>query len=380
MLRLTPAKPATNGDDDGAIVVIVAVFLIVMVGLGSLVVDAGGMYWERRQLQNAADSGALALAAQCAEGVVDCATTPASLAAAIQPFVDGNANDQRVGLPVAMPHGTNPALCETGATTAANPLAGSNAVKVTTQTIDAHNNDATFLTHAFARIFGVNTTTVSACATAAYGYAASLTTMPLLISACEFNLAPDDGSPPTVVYPGPHPNTSAARVTLRFHQGTGGAEDGCNAQAGQDVSGDSFLPAGFGWLENDGSCTVVTTVVDGDEWMHKEPGANPECGSEELRQMLGTVIQLPVFNDFCRPHPSRPNCPSANNKDKYRVQTYASFYLTGYKLGGGPAEQGGSHNCVGDVRCIVGYFTTSTAGAGELGGPPGGVMVVRLTG
>jgi hypothetical protein len=380
MLRMKRAEPHLTKNDDGAVVVLVAIFMVVLVGLGSLVVDVGGLYWEKRQLQNAADAGALALAAQCAEGEVDCGSTPAALATSIQMFVDGNANDQRTGLPVEVAHGADPHACAPGSMAAANPQTGPNVVKVSTSTVDANNNEAGFLTHAFASIFGIDTTTVFACATAQWGYAATLATMPLVISTCDFYVDPDDPNPLTQTFAGPHPNPAASSETIMFHQGTGGGQDGCTAQAGQDANNDGFLPAGFGWLENDGSCVVVTTVVDGDEWVHKDPGANPECGSAELQGLLGTVIQLPVFNDFCRPHPSRPECPSYNNKDKYRVHTYASFYLQGYKLGGGPAMEGGVQGCSGSQRCIVGYFTTSTVASGDFGGPPGGVMVVRLTG
>jgi len=379
MLRLNPSKPRRIGNEDGAVVVIVAVFLVVAVGLGALVVDTGGLYWERRQLQNAADAGALALAADCAEGLIDCDAAVGVLAAAIQPFVDGNANDGRTGLPVEMAHGADPERCEPGSTAAANPLTGAGTVKVTTETVDASNGDANFLTHAFASIFGIDTTTVSACATAAFGYASSLRTMPLVISACNFNLEPEEG-PPTQTFEGKHPILDATIVKLMFHQGTGGSEDGCKAETGKDASGDGVLPGGFGWLENDGNCEIVTNLVGDDEWVHKDPGVNPECGSAELRKFLGKVIQLPVFNDFCKPHRSQPDCPSYNNKDKYRVKTYASFYLLGYKLGGGPAFEGGVHGCSGSQRCIAGYFTTSTVGSGAMGGPPGGVMVVQLTG
>jgi len=381
MLRINRSELHPSQNEDGAIVVIVAVLMVVMVGLGALVVDTGSLYWEKRQLQNAADAGALALAAQCAEDMVDCDAPAAVLATAIQPFVDGNANDAHTGLPVEVAHGPDPQRCELGSTATANPQTGPSVVKVSTRTVDASNDGAGFLTHAFASIFGIDTTTVFACATAAYGYAASLVTMPLILSGCEFNLDPNGGTAATQTFSGDHPNSAAVTKTIMFHQGTVGSDDTCNAQAGQDVNDDGFLPAGFGWLENDGGCVVVTTVVDGDEWVHKDPGANPECGSAKLQDRLNTVIQLPVFNDFCRPHPSQPDCPADNNTNgMYRVHTYASFYLQGFKLGGGPGMEGGVHGCSGSERCISGYFTKSTVGAGAMGGTPGGVIVVQLTG
>lgn len=50
--------------DDGAVAVIVALLLVIFIGLAAFVVDAGYWYNVRRQLQSAADSGALA---GCAE-------------------------------------------------------------------------------------------------------------------------------------------------------------------------------------------------------------------------------------------------------------------------------------------------------------------------
>jgi hypothetical protein len=369
-------------DEQGAVAVIVAILLVVILGFGALVVDVGGLYFERRQLQNGADAGALALAADCAEGVIDCgAATIPLLASAAEPFADGNANDTRSAVPAAVAHGADPETCEPAGPSSDNPLVGVDVVKVSNETIDAANGDASFLTNVFAQVLGFDTATVTACAVAAWGYAASLSTFPLVISQCEFDLDPDEGSP-TVLYPGPHPNGTAVQETILFHQGNSGDEDPCNAQAGQDTDGDDHLPAGFGWLENDGTCRIVTTVVDGDEWVNKDPGANPECGQTHLLPLVDTVVQIPVFNDFCRPpHDPAPACPNYDNKDKYRIETYASFYLQGYKLGGGPSDRGGDFSsCGASERCIVGYFTTSTALDGEMGGPPSGVTVVQLRG
>ena len=369
-----------NGER-GGIAVFVAILLVVIFGIGTLVVDVGQLYFERRQLQTGAEAAALAVAQECAEGLVSCATaaTPV-LASHAEPYADLNANDDRSAVPAAMPHGTDPEVCEPGGTSAANPLATADTVKVSTRTIDAHNGDQPYLTHVLASAVGLDPTkAVSACAVAISGYAASLNTIPLVISTCEFDLAPETGTP-TVLFPGPHPNTLATQEKLVFHAGTGADGAPCSAQAGQDTDGDGFLPAGFGWILNDGSCQMVTTVVAGDEWVEKDPGNDPSCPAPNLTGMLNTVIQIPVFDDFCRVVPSQPACPTYSNKDKYRIVTYASFYLQGYKLGG-PAYRGGDYSsCSGSESCLVGYFTTSSALDGDIGGPPGGVIVVKLSG
>ena len=367
----------------GGVAVFVAILLVVVFGMGALVVDVGQIYWERRQLQTGAEAAALAVAQDCVDGVLSCDGVGTDvLATAAQPYADLNSADGRSevagelldGVTHAMPHGLDPAVCDPGGAIAPNPLATLDTVKVTTQTIDA-SNEASFITHVLGPVLGLDTKTVSACAVAMWGYAASLSTIPLVISTCEFDLAPETGTA-TVQYPGPHPNAGATQEKIVFHAGTGADDDPCNAQAGHDTDGDGSLPSGFGWIQNS-DCQITTTVIAGDTWVDKEPGNDPACPAPDLASMLNTVIQIPVFNDFCK-HPTAPVCPGT--ADRYRLVTYASFYLQGYKLGG-PTYRGGDYSsCSGSESCIVGYFTTSTSLDGEIGGPPGGVKVVKLTG
>ena len=332
--------------EDGATAVLLALLLVPLVGFGALVLDVGQMYWELRQLQNGADAAALAVAQDCAVG--NCGDTDATA----EDFADGNANDEASEALVAKPGDL-----------------GDDSVTVTTST--RSSSGESFLTHSLAGVLGVPTSSFEREATAVWGYAASLGTFPLVISTCEYDVGT------TATFASPHPNASAARQKLLFHQGTGGDEDPCNAQAGHDTDGDGFLPAGFGWLVNDGSCRIVTTVVDGDEWVDKDSGANPECDENDLLPLVDTVVQIPVFNDFCRPpHDPAPDCPDYNNNDKYRIATYASFYLEGFRF---PGTSGGDHSfCSPSESCVVGYFTTSTALEGEIGGPEGGVLIVKL--
>ncbi len=52
-------------EQDGAVVVIVALCLVALIGVASLVVDLGGVYFRRVALQNSADAAALAAANAC---------------------------------------------------------------------------------------------------------------------------------------------------------------------------------------------------------------------------------------------------------------------------------------------------------------------------
>lgn len=78
-------------NDRGSIAVVVAVaMLFLAVPLLWLVVDGGGMYAERRQLQNAADAGVLAAAQACSGRTNPADCTAGFLFAKAQPLVDDN--------------------------------------------------------------------------------------------------------------------------------------------------------------------------------------------------------------------------------------------------------------------------------------------------
>ena len=57
-------------DDEGATAILVVIVMVVLLGMGAMVVDVGGLWSERRQLQNGADASSLAIAQMCAGG--DC--------------------------------------------------------------------------------------------------------------------------------------------------------------------------------------------------------------------------------------------------------------------------------------------------------------------
>lgn len=78
-------------NEDGNVVVIVALTMTTLFGFLALVVDAGAMYVKRSQLQSGADAAALAIAKQCADAVVYGTTTCSTSAA--QGYFDDNVVD-----------------------------------------------------------------------------------------------------------------------------------------------------------------------------------------------------------------------------------------------------------------------------------------------
>ena len=143
-------------DERGTAMVIGALALPVILGMGALAVDVGYLYTARNQMQNAADSAAIAGAQVMLNG----GDTSSATTAAVN-FANQNT-------------GNVPYL--TGAsTTVSFPAAN------TVQTNIAHNSVGLF----FASILGVNTANVTATATAQFG---PITT------------APAGGSPPLAIY------------------------------------------------------------------------------------------------------------------------------------------------------------------------------------
>ena len=78
--------------ESGAIIVIVAVLLVggVLIGMAALSIDVGSLYAERRQLQNGADSAALAVAQDAARSCSTGSCVPTTRA---QTYANSNAKD-----------------------------------------------------------------------------------------------------------------------------------------------------------------------------------------------------------------------------------------------------------------------------------------------
>jgi Flp pilus assembly protein TadG len=382
-------------DERGATIVIVAISMVLLVGMAAFVIDVSAMYQERRELQNGADAAALAIAEDCVRGET-CTTASATDTAGV--YADANAADEA-----------------SDATIAELDASGG---RVTVDTTTRTAGGATALSFLFEPALDLiggddaDSKTVTASATAVWGAPSSMRTLPLTISMCEWTRETLGGT----YYP-TAPYDIDGEVLLRFHQptdpaaeppgngggggggpgggggggggpggggGAGGA-DGCAAgPAGMDADRDGKLPAGFGWVESADDCEVVTTAHDESDWALRDPGVNTECTAEQLDKVLGTVVGVPVFDDFCRTNDA--TCPAPRG-DKYEVARFAAFYVTGYDLGGPQYEgfdsayRSAAPDCTTNREsdaCITGFFTTFVDSGGSLGGPKGGVFIIRL--
>jgi len=235
--------------DDGAVAVLVAVLLLggVLLGMGALTVDVGGLYSERRQLQNAADAAALAVAQDAARS---CSTGPCAPASRAQTYANDNSSDGASGVLEVCGAGwsaVGPCAGQGGpALTQCPAVPGSYSTWVRVRTSTRTGGGSTLLPGWFARTLtgngGYAGSTVLACAQAALGAPSRLTaTLPLTLSLCEWTAFTSGGT----AFAPPPPYNAGYPVSyehpIYFHDTTGAAH--CNAgPSGAD------LPGGFGWL------------------------------------------------------------------------------------------------------------------------------------
>lgn len=316
--------------DRGAAAVMVGILLVPLVGCLAIALDVGALYVERSQLQNGADAAALAIAQECAEdGVCD---APSALA---ESFSNDNANDDAAN--VLQPEFPN-----------------SHTVVVTTSTRVADTN-ASAISHPFAALIGISSTTVGASATAEWGSPWASSTLPLALSYCEFNAALD-----------------GTLQTIRYDQNLE-----CKGRDGHPI------PGGFAWLDRtDGVCgTMVEVDPDTGEGRVQSEAGNSYPGSCDalFADLEGQTVLVPIFDGAAT---------KTGPAKWYDVYAFAAFTITGWKFAGGnkfpqvnvdPAAP----KCpdAGNCRFIQGYFSHWVSLDSldyELGGPNLGASIVRL--
>lgn len=334
-------------EDQGVSMVFIAVCLVFLIGFAGLAVDVGALYAEKTELQKGAEAAVLAIAEDCGDGSKPCDVPTATATA--ESYIDDNAKD----------------------------LAGA----VDSLDLDAVGRTVTVIDHTertdggsiflpfFAQVIGFDGTIVRARASAAWGHPSSMATAPIIISDCEWAKYGDPDSWQEAPFPVapqlPEP------LVLTFHDGN--TTEDCNSVAGQDTDGDGRLPGGFGWLDTGGSdCTVET---DEGDWGGEDPGSSPSngCTATYMAGLVDSVIFIPWFDDV----------QGLGTNGQYHIAGYSPFYVTGFNFAGQYKEDSlydGELPCLGDERCIEGYFTRATATDGDLGGEDRGVLVVKLTG
>jgi Flp pilus assembly protein TadG len=282
--RLT-LENKNNDGERGAVSVIVAITLVVLLGFGAMAVDVAMMYAERAQLRNGADAAALAVAQKCAKSASDpnCTDT-SSLASSL---ANSNAND---GLSNVKSIALN-TTSRTVTATIGSQEAG-----------HAPNQVSLFL----ARALGFNTTEVNAPSTVGWGSPVKgPTAFPITVSICQVRGQTD------------------VLQLLRLH-GTG-ANPGCfYGPSGAAVEG------GFGGLRQDAnSCGAVidiaTAQANGDTGNNPPPHCEDTLNSWAADMNAGkdVVILLPIFNKVT----------GTGTNAVFGLTTFAAFKVAGWKVG-----------------------------------------------
>jgi hypothetical protein len=353
--------------DRGAVSVLVAALLGVglLLGVGALVIDSGQLRAEQAQLRNGADAAVFALAQDCGDGN-GCPATPYATAThyAGKNSTDGVSTANLVcgrdggnRLAPCPAEGQSPSPC-----LGQRPASG-NFVEVRAST--RLPDGSTVLPPVFGRVLlgeSYDGRGVLACARAAWGGPRVATGLGMTISLCEWQAATVFGS---VLAPAP-PATVLASVerVLVLH----GTDLGCAGGAsGWD------LPGGFGWLvDHTGACQTRVDIT-GTYQDTTGLGASQACRDAlNLARTNREVMLVPVFD----------GAGGTGHTGYYHLRGFASFVVTGYNLPGLSAPSGltGLKPCVGNIKCVSGYFTRDLITAPALGGPDLGATAVQMVG
>jgi hypothetical protein len=334
--------------EHGAVSVIVAIMLVVLLGSAAIAVDVGVIYSERAQLQSGADASAIALAQKCARDATDplCSATSALAGSlANSNALDGMSNVNNIQL---------------------DTIARTVSVITTAKGNGAPDNSVSLF---FAGVLGIPSKQVGATSSAVWGSPkAGRTAFPLAFSICQVK-----------------DNIDGALQLLQDHGQN--ANPDCNyGPSGAAVDG------GFGWLVQDaGKCggTIDLAVSEGGS----DPGNNAPGNCDSTLNKWGAditagrkaIVLLPVFNKIT----------GTGAGAIYGLIAFAAFDVTGWKFSGGtglPYEFQSTKStatgvttetqCTGNCRGIIGKFVTYVSLAdGYTLGPvdPYGATIVRLT-
>ncbi|BCT77115.1 hypothetical protein SCMU_29570 [Sinomonas cyclohexanicum] len=325
MRRLTSGQDIDR--ERGAIAVMVAILMVVLLGSAALAVDFGRIATERGQLQNGADAAALAVADACANKTTSNTCSPNAPNTA-STYARANTND---ATGVAAP----PTIDLSAGTVTVNTTTGSGSLPMT-----------------FARVIGIDAVPVNATATATWFYPTSgRSVLPLAFSTCEFI---DDGKPHKILTQG----------------GSKGAQD-CNGR----TPSNQILPGGMAWLAPTSSSGCIIDATVGQYYPGSQGASIPNnaCKGVFVSSLLNQVVALPVYNDW--------NGVTGNGA-AFMIQKWAGFRIEGWSF---PSNQLGTWPAPTNNNGIYGtflgysgdpsYFTGGTTDPSH----EGNLYVVKLT-
>lgn len=301
MRRLKAAADADN--ERGAIAVIVACAMVVLIGFAAIAIDTGALYSERAQLQSGADAAALAIAQECSQSK-NC-TDPALKRTVAEGLANSNSNDN-------------------ASTVSALTYPSANSVTVQTTTRDGKTN-AGALALTFAPVLGIQSDTVSAESTARWGSPAKgPAILPLAFAPCNFQL------------------NGAIQVISR-HGDADRAICSSTSPSGQ------LMPGGFGWLATPSGVCNASVDVAVNATMTSDTGTSLPAGcAAVLTSAANRTVLLPVYGDKS----------GSGAGGTYKITGWAAFKLLGWNFPGYTYQSStyAGAVCKGDCKGIIGQF------------------------
>lgn len=313
-LRCAREIHRANGER-GAVAIITAIFLVVLLLFAALAIDVGLMYEERAQLQSSADAAALAVAQDCAAGSP---CLPAAMLTRARQYASANVRDATVDVD--------------------QPIKTGNKVKVAVHSLDSDGAGSLALNFGF--VTGKDEADVSAAAAASWrapyrGTAA----LPFIFSRCDFHL----GAGPQVLQmhsgSNGHGNGNGnGNGKTKKSDGTDMEECGYKATSGHN------LPGGFGVIDS----TSCQAVVEIGQKSYSDPGNSipGECETK-LSALKGKTILLPIYTDL----------GGTGNNGWYRPDGWAAFKLLGWRF---PSTSAGNTtsgaSCTSPCTGVIGEF------------------------
>lgn len=365
-------------DERGATGILFGIFIVVFLGMAAIAVDIGKLYQERRELQNGADAGALAIAEDCARSVLNCAASGVEetlTQGTASEYADANAGDQAS-------HVEDLDL---------DPVAGEITIDLLSE--DAQNKDKVVY-HWFAPVIGHTASEVRASATARWGPAIAAEGFPFGV--CE------------EVWDDPlhRPDETGPGETLEIrYKGTGRGNNPVKNECLEDD--DDFdpgnVPGNFSWLDqHDNECTAEFDFSEGSTTATGDPGNDVPSNCRDEVDEMADQIEEHINTHAGHGHPKQVHDDPADNNlpirilpiystvseqgnsAEYELVTLGAFEFSGMHMKAQQnivVEEWSDPLCKGesaDHFCVRGRFVREV-GFGDIEqGANSDVMVVRL--
>lgn len=271
MYGLSRARLGGLRAERGVTAVVVAIVMVMLVGIAAIAVDVAALWWDRKQVQNGADAGALAVAQACAQGE------------------DSICLDLERATEYATEYAKSNDLADRPATKATRVLIEGGFVTVETST----EREAWF-----SRIWDVDSSSqVPARSTAELRKTPrTLKTVPLAVNVCQFLWQAGKSGDPALVSGDPAKVPPGFELTIDLIKNGDIPKDekkgAVSCPTGPTKS--DALPGSFGYLLPIDKDECRASVTAGENLVGAKPGNLPCVKGLDLK--VGDIVVLPLFD------------------------------------------------------------------------------------